>query len=258
MMKDNVVAHLIYDDKKWKRNTLFKLICKKSFRRRFFRSDFFFQHMMQLSPIPRKKLQEIALPHQIVLEDFFSRNGNVSPYELMAICALIVHFKPQRLLEIGTFDGNTSLQMALNISDTAMIHTLDLPPGQTMSGQPILNSDLKFIEDEEKNSRKFMKHSRRSQVKQHFGDSTLFDFSIFIKEGLLDFIFVDGGHSYGCVKSDTENALKVLSEEGMIVWHDFTPHFGDVFKFLCELSRHLPLVHIEETNLVFYKKEIKR
>jgi len=173
----------------------------------------------------------------------------------MVIASVIAKRRPKRLLEIGTFDGNTTLQMALNSPDDAIIHTIDLPAGEFETSAPVLESDLQFMADEKKQIRKFQGTSIEQKVRQHFGDSTDYDFMKFTKEGPLDFIFVDGGHSYACVKSDTENALNSLSENGCILWHDFTPHFGGVFQFLQELGKTLPLTHIAGTNLVIYIKE---
>lgn len=142
--------------------------------------------------------------------------------------------------------------MALNSPSDAIIHTIDLPAGKSETSLPVLESDLQFILDEEKEERKFEKSKIASKVKQHFGDSTCYDFSKFTEEGKLDFAFIDGGHSYECVKSDTENVLPLLAEGGCILWHDFTPHFGGVFQFLCELSQKIPLIHIADTNLVIF------
>ena len=142
--------------------------------------------------------------------------------------------------------------MALNATPDAVIHTLDLPPGASETKQPVLTSDIQFIKDVAKNRRKYEHTNVASKIQQHFGDSTNFDFTQFTREGPLDFIFIDGGHSYECVSSDTKNARKVLAGDGVIFWHDFCPLFGGVYQFLCELSKEIPLRHIEGTNLVTY------
>ena len=250
---ENTTSHQIFNHKTWRKKVFLKLLRKKSERKRLFQSSYFFEQILKESPIEKVELQKLLseIP-QIQLENFISRNGNVSPYELMCITSVIKDRKPKTLLEIGTFDGNTTLQMALNAPADALIHTLDLPPGASETKQPVLTSDVQFIKDEAKCSRKFENTHVASKIKQHFGDSTNYDFSQFTIDGPLDFIFIDGGHSYECVKSDTENALNVLAEGGVIFWHDFCPLFGGVYQFLCELSNELPLRHIEGTNLVFY------
>ena len=252
-MEYHTVEHQIFHHRQWKKKILLQLLLKKRFRKRFFLSSFFFSEVMKESTIPCVDIESLVSSKQLVLENFFSRNGNISSYEIMAICSILAEHGPKNLLEIGTFDGNTTLQMAFNTPDDAIIHTLDLPSESIRTHQPVLKSDIQFIEDQKKQKRKFEESSVAYKIHQHFGDSTQCDFSQFTKRGSLDFIFIDGGHSYECVQSDTENALKVLAKGGMILWHDFTPLFGGVYAFLCELSKKLPLKHIKETNLVIYK-----
>ena len=253
----NTVKHKIFNHETWKRETFLKLLKHKKVRKKFTNHnlrDYYFDEVKKNAPIPVKPLDElIDFSEDISLSNFYSRNGNVSPLELMAISAIVAHRKPKRLLEIGTFDGNTTLQMALNCPNDAIVQTLDLPPNEEETKEPVLDSDLQFIRDKKKTLRKFATSSVADKVMQHFGDSTKTDFSLFTKQGSLDLIFIDGGHSYECVKSDTENALKVLAKGGCILWHDFTPHFGGVFEFLCGLSKDLELINIDRTNLVLYQ-----
>lgn len=201
--------------------------------------------------IEQKTLNEIVdIDKQIMLQNFCVREGNVSFFELMAIAVLITNCKPKNLIEIGTFDGNTTLQMALNTTEDAVIHTIDLPEGEATTYLPILEDDVKFVQDQRKETRKYLGSSVERRIIQHFGDSTTYDFKKFTKSGSIDFCFIDAGHSYECVKSDTENVLKILSPNGIILWHDFTPNCPGVYKYLCELSQLHSLVHISGTNLV--------
>jgi len=259
MRKVNTIEHLVYDHEKWKRHALLQLLKKKRVRKCFYQNhlrEFYFQGIRKNAPLQEKSLEDLVdFSEDVVLQNFYSRNGNLSPLELLCISAIAAHRKPKRLLEIGTFDGNTTLQLALNSPDDAYIHTMDLHPENLQTKQPVLDSDLQFIQDEKKQRRKFEGSSVSHKIKQIFGDSTNFDFSRFAKDGLLDFIFIDGGHSYECVKSDTENARKILSKKGCILWHDFTPHFAGVFRFLSQLSKELPLIHISDTNLVLFIRD---
>ena len=43
------------------------------------------------------------------------------------------------------------------------------------------------------------------------------------KYGAFDMVFVDGDHSYKGVMLDTLLARRVLSEDGVICWHDANP-----------------------------------
>ena len=57
-----------------------------------------------------------------------------------------------------------------------------------------------------------------ARIAQLRGDSRTYDFSDFL--GRIDLVVVDAGHSYECAHSDTENALKMLSPLGAVVWDD--------------------------------------
>lgn len=253
-MDIQTVKHETFEREKWGRKMLLKLR-KTGFRKKFYRSELVFEQIVKRAAVPKKALDELVDHPSVALENFLTRNGNVSPYELLALSSLAKARGAKRLLEIGTFDGNTTYQLALNTPKDAIIHTIDLPEGEVQTRQPVLDSDLQFIYDEKKEERKFQGTSVESKIVQHFGDSTRYNFQKFCEEGKPDFIFIDGGHSYQCVCSDTFNALEILEEGGCILWHDFTPLFGGVFHFLKELSKDLPLIHIEGTHLIYYTKE---
>ena len=256
-MKVNTIKHTMYGKKEGKIKkckTLLALLLRKGMRGKFLHS---YQREIaeKQSIIPQKPLDSLVdLSQKIALENFYSRNGNVSAFELLCISSLVANRRPQKLLEIGTFDGNTTLQLALNSPENALVHTIDLPENDIWTDQPVLDSDLQFICDDQKKNRKFANNPLAHKIQEHFGDSTSYDFANFTKEGLLDFVFIDGGHSYQCVKSDTKNVLSMLSEKGSILWHDFTPLYGGVFTFLNELATELPLIHIAGTNLVYYDR----
>jgi predicted O-methyltransferase YrrM len=189
---------------------------------------------------------------EVRLSNFDSRAGNVSCQELLAIGGVIASRRPRVLLEIGTFDGNTTLQMALNAPAEAVVHTIDLPPEDTRTRQPISPSDVPFVNDVEKAKRKYLQTSVEARVVQHLGDSTDYDFGAFTRQGAIDFAFVDGGHSWECVKSDTENVLRHLAPGGVVMWHDFTPLWSGVYGYLNELAASRPLVHLRGTTLAYW------
>ena len=198
------------------------------------------------------KIDFDALEEEIALANFASREGNVTLQELTVIAKLIAAYKPKNLLEIGTFDGNTTLQMALNAPKDALIHTIDLPNEPIATEHTIDQVDLKFVQDSQKHQRKYQKSGVASKVTQHFGDSTTYDFSQF---GEIDFCFIDGGHSYDCVRKDTEKVLKILAPKAVVLWHDFDPNWNGVYNWLLEFSKQAEVKHIEGTALACWIKK---
>lgn len=204
--------------------------------------------------LPTLSLEEICNPDQEVrLQNFTSRDGNISHFEIYVIVLLIKMLQPKTLLEVGTFDGNTTMQMALNAPKDATIHTIDLPQNSFGWVFPTSEKDLCYICDEKKHARKFLGTSLESKIVQHFGDSGDYDFCCFAKDGPVDFCFIDGSHTYEGVKSDTKNALKILSQGGIILWHDYSAVWPEVKCYLEELSAAYPLRHIKDSTLAFLR-----
>jgi len=88
------------------------------------------------------------------------------------------------------------------------------------------------------------------------GNSVIYDYEPFI--GDISFVFIDGGHDYVTVGSDTRWAFKMIQHKNpaIIVWHDYQDvNDGfDVVKLLDELSEYIPLNYIEGSSLVFYQR----
>ena len=57
------------------------------------------------------------------------------------------------------------------------------------------------------------------RVHQHHGDTATFDFAR-MGEG-VDLCLIDAAHSYAYVRNDTAKALPLLSDDGLMLWHDY-------------------------------------
>jgi predicted O-methyltransferase YrrM len=148
-------------------------------------------------------------------------DGNVSLFELVTITTLIQTHAPQNLFEIGTFDGRTTLNMAANAPAGARVYTLDLPAAAVDSTDlPIEAADRKYVSKLASGS-KYVGTREADKIMQLFGDSATFDFAPY--KNRMEFIFVDGAHSYEYVKKDSETALRLLDgrKNGLILWHDY-------------------------------------
>jgi predicted O-methyltransferase YrrM len=171
--------------------------------------------------------------------------GNTTVLELAYLAGLVKVTKPKICLEIGTFNGRTTLHIALNAPD-AKIYTLDLP--NEKREESFKNTELLF--DNKKYS------YLRNRIETLYGDSKTFDFSFL--ENSVEFIFVDGEHSENYLLNDSEIALSVIKPGGVIVWHDYSVWDGvtrglDLF---AKRNRHLNIVHLQGTSLAFTKYEV--
>lgn len=188
----------------------------------------------------------------LALSKFFRKDGNVSYGEIQVLCILATYLKAKNVFEIGTYDGWTTLHLALNTPEDAKITTLDLKSEDATNVQLRLEKkELKYI-NKSTIGEKYRNTKTEYKITQVYGDSATFDFSPFYNS--INLMFIDGSHHYEYVKRDSENALRMICNNGIIVWHDFLVWSG-VTKYLLELSKTSKIYHIKDTSLVLYRKE---
>jgi predicted O-methyltransferase YrrM len=181
------------------------------------------------------------------------------PVEVQMLASLTRHLKPRAVFEIGTYSGFTALHFAHNTEAGAKIYTLDLPADYIpASGPGKLSYDDKLVlELSQRNihNRIFRGTPQEGKIVELFGDSRTFDYTPYA--GRMDLVFIDGNHSYEYVRADTENAFRMLSEHGVIIWHDFDYIIHrDIFKYLNELSRERRICAIRSTRYAIFGKDL--
>ena len=89
-----------------------------------------------------------------------------------------------------------------------------------------------------------------------FQDSVKFNDSAY--KNSMDLIFIDGGHNYLCVKSDSEKSFNMIKKNGYIFWHDYVltkKSVRGVVKYINETAKYKKIFHINNTTLCYYKHE---
>jgi len=191
-------------------------------------------------------MDEISIdPAGVQIVEPVARDGNVSESELRILSKLAQG--RESLLEIGTFDGRTTVNLAIHCAPHGRVWTLDLPAGQT----PVFTShpaDLNYIHAE-KPPRWLKYQDAAMKITALAGDSASYDFGTL----RFDFIFVDGCHAADCVRSDTYRMLSLILPGGICLWHDYGGCFRSVTGVLDDMARFLPMRRIEGTSLVVYQ-----
>jgi predicted O-methyltransferase YrrM len=158
---------------------------------------------------------------------------SITPDELCCLLAIAKSVQAKNILEIGTFDGNTTVNLAENTGGTVI--TVDLPPDrQDVDGIPNMTDRMQL-------GRQIRGHSCEAKIRQIFGDSTRLDWKAL--GAPFDLIFIDGAHHYEFVAS--------LADKGAIVWHDYAI-FRDVSRVVDEtaaFAAELDVSAIEGTRL---------
>jgi cephalosporin hydroxylase len=162
--------------------------------------------------------------------------------EVVALGKMLEALAPARSLEIGTNYGGTLLLLCNLSSPSAKIISVDLPSGRFGGGYPRRKIPL---------FRKFRKpgqqlhliraDSHRQETKERV---------LRVLDGeLLDYLFLDGDHTYEGVRRDFEMYAPLVRSGGVIALHDIAVHNRDtecqVDKFWSEVKnqfRHQEIV----------------
>jgi len=209
------------------------------------------------------RLSSVALSHW--LSDFGSQaevvslplaldtEGVGSPAYLHALGAICAAAKPRQIVEFGTFLGFGTATMALNCS--AQVLTIDLPDASEGRDIKTLNDADSTLVDRSRRRVGYYYNGKpfATRISELRCDSRELDLREHISSA--DLCLIDGGHSYDCIAADTNNALRILAENGIIVWDDYFWLYPDVVRYLNQLSVTLkPLVKIKGTSLVAFRK----
>jgi predicted O-methyltransferase YrrM len=156
--------------------------------------------------LPTIDLLDMFPRFEETVEPYSFLEGNSLPIDLALLKALARNYDHCRYLEIGTWRGESAANVA-NVAEECI--SVDLSE-EEMKQRRFSNQ---FIA----NIRFYSRGYRNISYIAH--NSQTFDFSSL---GKFDMIFIDGDHSYESVKTDTQNAFKLLRDNNsVIVWHDY-------------------------------------
>lgn len=137
--------------------------------------------------------------------------------EIDALVSLLMKRKLQNVLEIGTAGGGTLKLWHQVANQTAKIISIDLPGGPFGGGYPLWKIPI-------------FRSFRLGQQKQYLIRANSHDMGIYgrvlrILDGEeLDFLFIDGDHTYTGVKKDFETWSPLVCYGGIVAIHDIAPN----------------------------------
>jgi hypothetical protein len=172
----------------------------------------------------RSDWHELVEPHRLPFERFLERYHlepatpprlmstspqvqSVSGFELYILATLMRCLKARSVVEIGTYKGRTTYNLAANLADGGSIHTLNyVDPSakqEFVVGEMYLGTPLDSV------------------VNTIQANSMKFDFGPWLRS--VDLMFIDGNHSLAYVRKDSENAFRCVRPGGIVAWHDVDP-----------------------------------
>jgi predicted O-methyltransferase YrrM len=162
------------------------------------------------------------------------------------------------IFEFGTCSGKNTMLMALNSKENSKIISLTLNENQSKKLSLDKNDNNTSHRNivNESNYEKFLFSGKEieKKIKVIFIDSREFDTKRYLNK--FDLIFIDGGHTYSVVKSDTEKAFEMISDTGIIIWHDYVigkESCKDICKLINKIEKEKKIFHIKNTSMCYFR-----
>lgn len=165
--------------------------------------------------------------------------------ELLGLVKELEARQLENICEIGTFKGGTLFVWVQLASDTANIYSIDLPGGAFGGGYSAKSLDFfKSFAKGQQNMECIRGDSHKADVRSLFESK--------LGENKLDFLFIDGDHSYLGVKQDFEDYSPYVKQGGVIAFHDIVRRQSqpdiEVWKFWNEIKEKYTYKEFIETG----------
>jgi hypothetical protein len=161
----------------------------------------------------------------------FPRDLSVYPHELMMLARVVGHYQPKLVVEFGTAEGRTTLNIALHLPPDGEVVTLDFPP---IPGK----NEVGYF---------YWNQPQKAKIKQIFSGVGTWDSTPY--RASADIVFCDACDQPAGLAAETLQAFNVVKPGGIIFRHDYGSAQGPTL-FWNELSKELPVRHLEGTTLL--------
>jgi predicted O-methyltransferase YrrM len=147
--------------------------------------------------------------------------------EFVELLKIFKDLNSKYILEIGTADGGSLFCFCKLAQDNATIISIDLPGGKFGGGYPEWKIPIYQAFAKENQKLYLLRKDSHSQ-------KTLEEVKKILNGNQLDFLFIDGDHSYEGVKKDFEMYSPLVRKGGIIAFHDIVKHPPETG---CEVER---------------------
>jgi predicted O-methyltransferase YrrM len=160
-------------------------------------------------------------PEDIIDYSFRAHQGLISAGqwrpEILGLAHRVQHLQPRSVVEIGTATGGTLFIWCALARPDATIVSIDLPGGIHGGGYPYWKTFL---------YRKFATANQNLHLlRGNSHDAAMLDrLKARLRGQPVDFLFIDGDHTYAGVKQDFEMYSPLVRKGGLIAFHDICAH----------------------------------
>ena len=174
--------------------------------------------------------------------------------ELEQLLTILQSRRLRTVVEIGTGNGGTFFLLSQAAQPGALVVSVDLPGGEFGGGYPLWRSFF---------YRGFATRGQRIALlrKDSHTQDTYEEMKRVLGGHQIDFLLIDGDHSYSGVKCDFEMYSRLVAPDGLIAFHDVVPGpsipdrfrdrhgddiscVGDVPRFWRELAAQFPTTEL--------------
>ena len=203
-----------------------------------------------LGDLKKRTAEMVSQPQQLVSETFAFCEGFLSPVqmeeEIERLAMDVRELRPRRVLEIGTAKGGTLYLWTCLATPDATIVSVDLPAGKYGGGYSPQRAAIykRFALPQQK------VHLLRAD--SHAPETRDRVVELFAGES-VDFLFLDGDHSYEGVKQDWQYFAPLVRPGGLIAFHDIAMNYEETH--VKQLWDEIKPLH-EHWEYVFHAKSI--
>lgn len=185
--------------------------------------------------IPSRKIDElfpeVDFVHCPEILYPFPRDLGVVTQELVVLTRVVSYFQAKRVIEFGTAEGRTTVNIAAHLPPDGEIITLDLPPTSS-------KNNIGFF---------YRDQAHKVKIRQVFASVDAWDSGPY--RASADVVFCDACDRMPGLAAETFQAFSVVKPGGVIFRHDYGSAKGPT-RFWDWLAQELPIYHIEGTFLL--------
>ncbi len=188
----------------------------------------FFLYLRQMRDARRFAAERRGLrPEPAAVVDFSASvcGGLIRPQqarsEILQLATLVCDRKPKTVVEVGTATGGTLFIWCALAAPEATIVSVDLPAGIHGGGYPAWKTPL---------YQSFAAPGQRLHLlrRDSHDPDTVREVEALLSAKQVDFLFLDGDHSYEGVKKDYELYAPLVAPGGVIAFHDVCKHVAEL------------------------------
>ena len=195
---------------------------------------------------------------QFIAEQFPKMGGWCDPQKGLEIAKLVLKSKPQRIAEVGVFEGKSTLALAYacKLNGSGIVYAIDSwKKEDCIDDELIANQEWWSKLDFDGHYEAFVRHCVRSEIVRHiqFCRMSSWDASRFVPD--IDIVHIDANHAEWPSTSDVVNWLPKLKVGGYLIMDDVNwDSTQTAIRFIEKRCKFESRFDLKESSFSIYQK----